>query len=79
MAFLATVLQRRRGTYQLLYLYRQSQHDWERQREPLVHRRRFQNKLGGVAADLPVSYGITCNSGNGVTVPYFRASAALDF
>ena len=34
---------------------------------------------GGVAADLPVSYGITCNSGNGVTVPYFRASAALDF
>lgn len=34
---------------------------------------------GGNPAHLPVSYGITCNSGNGVSVPYFRAQAALDF
>ena len=30
-------------------------------------------------ADLPVNYGIICTSGNGVSVPWFRASAADDF
>jgi hypothetical protein len=28
---------------------------------------------------LPVDYGIICNSGNGVSVPWFRAQAADDF
>ena len=37
------------------------------------------NTTSGVAADLPVPYGITCISGNGVSVPYFTTSAALDF
>ncbi len=35
--------------------------------------------VGGVAADLPVSYGITCVAGNGVSVPYPIASDPLDF
>ena len=33
----------------------------------------------GNSADLPVNYGIICNSGNGVSVPWFRANAADDF
>jgi hypothetical protein len=33
----------------------------------------------GNSADLPVDYGIICNSGNGVSVPWFRAQAADDF
>lgn len=28
---------------------------------------------------VPIDYGITCNSGNGVSVPWYRASAAVDF
>ena len=33
----------------------------------------------GNSADLPVAYGIICNSGNGVSVPWFRAQSADDF
>jgi hypothetical protein len=34
---------------------------------------------GGNSADLPLDYGIICYSGNGVSVPWYRASAADDF
>jgi hypothetical protein len=37
------------------------------------------NETTGVSGDLPVNYGIICNSGNGVSVPWFRATAADDF
>jgi len=33
----------------------------------------------GGTATFPVPYGITCTSGNGISVPYFRASNADDF
>ena len=33
---------------------------------------------GGNTA-VPINYGITCRSGNGVTVPWFRATAPDDF
>ncbi len=35
-------------------------------------------RTGGTPT-FPIAYGITCNSGNGVSVPYYRAQAALDF
>jgi hypothetical protein len=37
------------------------------------------NETTGVSGDLPVDYGIICTSGNGVSVPWFRANAADDF
>ena len=37
------------------------------------------NETTGNSGDLPVFYGIICNSGNGVSVPWFRATAADDF
>jgi hypothetical protein len=33
----------------------------------------------GGNSTVPIDYGITCQSGNGVTVPWFRATAADDF
>ena len=35
--------------------------------------------VGGVAANLPIAYGISCLAGNGVSVPYVRGTALLDF
>ncbi len=58
-----------------------SQRSPVRRGDPLVYRRRLQyHEYSGVAADRhsPVPYGITCISGNSVSVPYFIASAALD-
>ena len=33
---------------------------------------------GGVAGDLPVTYGITCTSGNGTTVPWFLTTGTAN-
>jgi hypothetical protein len=33
----------------------------------------------GGNATVPIPYGITCTSGNGITVPWYRGSAAKDF
>ena len=70
MAILSTLHQRRRREKTVRHIHRQSQHDCEWYRNPMVYHVGF--RTVGVAADLPIAYGINCLAGNGMSVPYYR-------
>jgi hypothetical protein len=35
--------------------------------------------VGGNSGHLPIDFGITCRSGNGTEIPWFRGTAPIDF